>query len=73
MTNKLYDENFYPTKLMSEFLTDINNTGIFDVLRKYQETLPPHEVVGFITSKLHRQSAMNTLKRRSRIRCNTKT
>ena len=68
MNNKLYDENLNPNPLMSEFIKDIRDSGIFDVLAKYREILPPHEVVGFITSELHCKSAMYTIRNRSKNR-----
>lgn len=68
MNNKLYDENLNPTPFMSEFIRDIADSGIFDVLKKYRELLPPHEVVGFITSELHCKSAVYTIRNRVSIR-----
>lgn len=68
MNNKLYNENLEPTPLMSEFLDDIRDSGIFDVLEKYIQILPPHEVVGFITSELHCKSAIYTLRQRVKLR-----
>ncbi len=68
LTNKLYDENLNPTPLMSEFLNDIRDSGIYDVLLKYRDILPPHEVVGFISSELHCKSAQLTIKKRIRKR-----
>jgi hypothetical protein len=68
LTNKLYDENLNPTPLMSEFLNDIRDSGIYDVLLKYRDILPPHEVVGFISSELHYTSVQYTIKTRVRKR-----
>lgn len=60
----LYDEDTNPTPLMHEFLKDISESGIYDVMKKYRELLPPHEVVGFITSDLHQKSAIQTIHKR---------
>lgn len=60
----LYDENLNPTPLMSELIKDIRESGIYDVLNKYIEILSPHEIVGFISSDLHNQIAINIIKRR---------
>ena len=57
-------ESFNPTVLMSEFIIDIRKTGILDVLEKYQKLLPPHEVVGFISSELHMKSSRLVIKER---------
>lgn len=68
LTNKLYDENLNPTELMFEFLTDIKDTGIYDVIQKYRKLLLSHEVIGFITSDLHCQSAGQIIRDRVRKR-----
>lgn len=57
---------------MEEFSKDIAATGIYDVLVKYRELLPPHEVVGFITSELHLKSSIHTLRNRSKIKSASK-
>lgn len=68
MNNKLYDENLNLTPLMNEFIKDIGDSGIYDVLLKYRDILPPHEVVGFISSELHYTSVQYTIKTRVRKR-----
>lgn len=61
---QLYDESMNPTPLMFEFLNDLQKSGLYDVLKKYHDILSPHEVVGFITSELHCESARITILKR---------